>query len=138
MHQSKDSNLEMLKGSLIASFLVGVISLVASSLIVGKTGLLGALLAHFVVLVFFLVSVGIAIFTKDASPVFVLALVLFSYFAKLLILGTLMFLISKYVSEENLNRTCFGVTAIALTFAWLTGEVRTFLRLKLHLPLPEK
>ncbi|MFM8620842.1 MAG: hypothetical protein ACKOCL_02335 [Candidatus Nanopelagicaceae bacterium] len=137
MQQNKDSNLEMLKGSLIASFTVGVISLVASTLIVGKTGLLGALLAHFVVLVFFLVSVGIAILTKDASPVFVMALVLFSYFAKLLILGAIMFLISKYVSEENLNRSSFGVTAIVLTFAWLTGEVRAFLRLKLHLPLPE-
>jgi hypothetical protein len=30
----------------------------------------------------------------------------------------------------------FGLTAIALTFAWLGGEIRAYLKLKLHLPLP--
>lgn len=138
MQQSKDSNLEMLKGSLIASLIVGVISLILTSILIGRTGLYGALLANFVVLVFFLISMSIAIYTKDAPPVIVLGLVLFSYFAKLLILGVFMFLISKYVSERDLDRTSFGLTAIALTFAWLTGEVRAFLKLKLHLPLPEK
>jgi hypothetical protein len=40
------------------------------------------------------------------------------------------------VPEKNLDRTTFGVVAVAITFAWLAGEVRAFLKLRLHLPLP--
>ena len=63
---------------------------------------------------------------------------MFSYFAKILILGAMMFLIGKYTSDSNINRYSFGISAIALAFAWLGGEVRAYLKLKLHLPLPDR
>jgi len=34
------------------------------------------------------------------------------------------------------DRRAFGVSALAIAFAWLGGEVRAFLRLRLQLPLP--
>jgi ATP synthase protein I len=30
----------------------------------------------------------------------------------------------------------FGITAVALTVAWLWGEIASFMKLRLHLPLP--
>ena len=127
----------MLRGALIPSFYVGILALIIATAIKGQSGLFGALLAQIVVLVFFLVSVMVAFITKNANPMATMALALFSYFAKILILGALMFLIGKYTSDKNINRISFGISAIVLTFAWLGGEIRAFLKLKLHLPLPE-
>lgn len=128
----------MLKGALIPSLVIGIIALIISTLLKGSAGLYGALLAQVVVLVFFLVSVGVAMLTKNAEPTLTMALALFSYFAKILLLGAAMYFIGRVTNGEEISRTSFGFTAIALTFAWLTGEVRAFLGLKLHLPLPEK
>lgn len=65
-----------------------------------------------------------------------MVLVLISYFAKLLILGVFLLVVVNAVPEKYLDRTTFGVVAVAITFAWLAGEVRAFLKLRLHLPLP--
>lgn len=135
---TKDSNSEMLKGALIPSLVVGVIALIISTIFKGSAGLYGALLGQVIVIIFFLVSVGVAFMTKEAEPAVTMALALFSYFAKVLLLGAVIFAINMTTNESQVNRLSFGLTAISLTFAWLAGEVRAFLKLKLHLPLPEK
>jgi hypothetical protein len=99
--------------------------------------LYGALLAQLVVLVFFLVNIGVASMTKSTDPIATMALAMFSYFSKILILGAMMFAIGKFTDNEEIHRMSFGITAIALTFAWLGGEIRAYLKLKLHLPLPQ-
>lgn len=132
----KDPNLQMLKGALAPSLVVGVLALIIATWIKGSAGLYGALLAQLVVLVFFLVTIGTARLTKNADPIATMALAMFSYFSKILILGAMMFLIGKFTDNNVINRMSFGLSAIALTFAWLGGEVRAYLRLKLHLPLP--
>jgi len=65
-----------------------------------------------------------------------MVLVLVSYFTKLLILGVFLLIVVNAVPEKDLDRTTFGIVAVAITFAWLMGEVRAFLKLRLHLPLP--
>jgi hypothetical protein len=134
----KDPNITLMKGALIPSLIVGVIALVISTWVNGSSGLYGALLAQLVVLVFFLVNIAVAAMTKDVDPIATMALAMFSYFSKILILGAMMFVIGKYTNNENINRMSFGLSAIALTFAWLGGEIRAYLRLKLHLPLPKQ
>ena len=74
--------------------------------------------------------------TKNVDPIATMALAMFSYFSKFLILGAMMFVIGKFTNNADINRMAFGLTAIALTFAWLGGEIRAYLKLKLHLPLP--
>lgn len=135
---NEDPNIVMMKGALIPSLIVGFLGIVVATSIKGSAGLFGALLAQVVVIIFFLVSVGVAYLTKDAEPVLTMALALFSYFSKILLLGAAMFFIGKLANDDQISRTSFGLNAIVLTFAWLTGEVRTFLKLKLHLPLPKK
>ena len=126
----------MLKGALIPSLVVGIIALVISTLIKGSAGLYGALLAQVVVLVFFLINIAVAAITKNVDPIATMALAMFSYFSKILILGAMMFFIGKFTNNSDINRMSFGLSAIALTFAWLGGEVRAYLKLRVHLPLP--
>ncbi|MFM8447091.1 MAG: hypothetical protein ACKN92_02815 [Candidatus Nanopelagicaceae bacterium] len=132
----KDPNVIMMKGALKPSLVVGILGLVISTWKSGSAGLYGALLAQLVVLVFFLVNIGVASMTKNVDPIATMAFAMFSYFSKILILGAMMLVISKFTNNEDINRLAFGLTAIALTFAWLGGEVRAYLKLKLHLPLP--
>ena len=127
----------MMKGALKPSLVVGILGLIISTWLQGSAGLYGALLAQLVVLVFFLVNIGVASMTKSTDPIATMALAMFSYFSKILILGAMMFAIGKFTDNEEINRMSFGITAIALTFAWLGGEIRAYLKLKLHLPLPQ-
>lgn len=127
-----------MKGALIPSLVVGVIGVIVATLIKGSAGLYGALLAQLVVLVFFLVNIAVASMTKNVDPIATMALAMFSYFSKILILGAMMLAIGKFTDDSDINRMSFGLVAIALTFAWLGGEIRAYLKLKLHLPLPGK
>jgi hypothetical protein len=134
----KDPNVIMMKGALKPSLVVGLLGLVISTWMQGSAGLYGAMLAQLVVLVFFLVNIGVASMTKNVDPIATMAFAMFSYFSKILILGAMMFAIGKFTDNADINRMSFGLTAIALTFAWLGGEIRAYLKLKLHLPLPKK
>lgn len=134
----KDPNVVMMKGALIPSLVVGVIGVIVATLVKGSAGLYGALLAQLVVLVFFLVNIAVASMTKNVDPIATMAFAMFSYFSKILILGAMMFAIGKFTNDSDINRMSFGLVAIALTFAWLGGEIRAYLKLKLHLPLPGK
>ena len=134
----KDPNVIMMKGALKPSLVVGVLGLILSTWLQGSAGLYGALLAQLVVLVFFLVNIAVASMTKNVDPIATMALAMFSYFSKILILGAMTFVIGKFTNNEDINRMSFGLTAIALTFAWLGGEIRAYLKLKLHLPLPNR
>ena len=127
-----------MKGALKPSLVVGLLGLVISTWMQGSAGLYGAMLAQLVVLVFFLVNIGVASMTKNVDPIATMAFAMFSYFSKILILGAMMFAIGKFTDNADINRMSFGLTAIALTFAWLGGEIRAYLKLKLHLPLPKK
>ena len=126
-----------MKGALVPSLFIGVIALVISTWAKGSSGLYGALLAQLVVLIFFLVNIGVASVTKNADPIATMALAMFSYFSKILLLGAMMFVIGKFTNDSDINRMSFGLSAIALTFAWLGGEIRAYLKLRLHLPLPD-
>ena len=132
----KDPNVIMMKGALKPSLIVGLLGLIISTWRTGSAGLYGALLAQAVVLVFFLVNIGVARMTKNVDPIATMALAMFSYFSKILILGAMMLVIGKFTNNQDINRLSFGLTAIALTFAWLGGEIRAYIKLKLHLPLP--
>ncbi len=127
---------ELIRGALIPTFAVGLIGVVASALIRGKSGLFGALLAQLVVVMYFTVHLVVSAISRKLDPLTTFALALFSYFAKLALLGLFLWLLTRFTSRESIDRGSFGVTAIALTLAWLTGEIRSFLKLRIHLPLP--
>ena len=134
----EDTNKVMWRGALLPSILVTVISAIISWFAYGTSGLLGALLASITVVIFFSVSMLVAKMTKDANPIATMALAMFSYFTKLLVMALFLLAVTRLTDPETVDRRVFGVSALAIAFAWLGGEVRAFLRLRLQLSLPEE
>ena len=133
-----NNEVQLLKGALKPTFLVGLIALIAATALQGRSGLAGALLAQSVVLIYFIVHIAVSRISRNLDPISTMALALFSYFAKFLLLGAFLWALTHYTSRETIDRTSFGASAIALTFAWLGGEISSYLKLKVHLPLPHE
>ncbi len=127
---------DLLRGALIPSLAVGVIAIIVSSATQGSSGFMGALLAQLVVVMYFAVHIGVSKISRNLDPMSTMALALFSYFAKFILLGAFLYVLTRMTSREIIDRGAFGITAITLTFTWLGGEIRSYLKLKLHLPLP--
>lgn len=136
MSEQKSPETQMLRGALVPTLIVGLIAMAVSTFFVGLPGFLGALIAQFVVIIYFAIHIGVSRIARNLEPMSTMALAVFSYFAKLLFLGVFLYFLSAYASRESINGTSFGATAIALTFAWLGGEIASFTKLRLHLPLP--
>jgi hypothetical protein len=137
MRENKNGESFFLSGAFIPTLLVGLIGIGISSFFAGLNGFSAALLAQFVVLIYFLINFLVFKLSSTMEPRATMALALFSYFSKLLLLAIFLFGITSFISPELFNRTVFGINAIVLTITWLIGEVRKFLRLKNHLPLPK-
>lgn len=127
---------QLWKGALLPSSITGIIGIVIMGVIHGRPGIIGGILAEFIVLIFFAVHLIISVISNKLDPIMTMALAMVSYFAKLIVLGAFLLIVLNTVPEESLNRPSFGIIAFAITFAWLAGEVRAFLKLRLHLPLP--
>jgi len=136
MTKQSSNESQLLRGALVPTFIVGIIAIGAFGFLKGLSGLSGALLAQAVVLIYFLVHIFISKISRNLDPMSTMALAMFSYFAKFLLLGAFLWTLTKYTSRTSIDRTSFGVSAIALTFAWLGGEIASYLKLKTHLPLP--
>ena len=132
--QSNES--QILRGAFFPTLIVSLIAIAVSSVVRGLSGFWGALLAQFVVIIFFVIHIAVSRMTRNLDPISTMAMALFSYFAKLFALGALLWAIAKFTDRSTLDRIAFGITAIALTIAWLWGEIASFMKLRLHLPLP--
>lgn len=137
-HPKQQSNeSQLLRGAFLPTLVVGVLAVGICTFIQGLSGFWGGLLAQFVVVIFFVIHIAVSRLTRNLDPISTMAMALFSYFAKLFALGLLLWAISKFTERETINRTAFGITAVALTIAWLWGEIASYMKLRLHLPLPE-
>ena len=128
----------LLRGALLPTLAIGVISIALSTWLKGSAGFVGALLAQFVVFIFFATNIGTARLTRDLDPVMTMSIAMFSYMAKVLLLGVFLWLVTTFVSVDTCDRKAFALSAVAATFAWLGGEIRAYLALKLHLQLPDR
>jgi ATP synthase protein I len=128
----------MLKAALIPTVIVGIACLALFAFFKGINGFYGALVAQFVVVVFFLVHLLVSKLSRNIDPMATMALALFSYVTKLTVIGSFLIILDKFTPEETIDRNSFGISAIALTAAWLGGEIKGYLSLKTHLPLPPK
>ena len=132
------NEIELLKGALRPTLIVGLIALVVATFLQGRSGLVGALLAQTVVLFYFIVHIVISRVSRNLDPIKTMVLALFSYFAKFIFLGAFLWALARFTPRDAIDRASFGASAIALTFAWLGGEIASYLKLKVHLPLPHE
>ncbi len=133
---SKSNESLLLRGAFVPTFIVSIVAIAISSIVKGLSGFWGALLAQFVVIIFFVIHIAVSRLTRNLDPISTMAMAMFSYFAKLFALGALLWAIAKYTDRESINRIAFGATSVALTVAWLWGEIASYMKLRLHLPLP--
>ena len=133
-----ESNRAMWWGALIPSMILSFFSIVVSTITRGTSGLFGSALASFTVVIFFSVSLLVARLTKSADPIATLALAMFSYFTKLLLIAGFLIAVTRLTEESDVDRLSFGISALVIAAGWLAGEVRAFFKLRLQLPLSSK
>jgi hypothetical protein len=136
MPKEKSNESQLLAGALKPTLIVGVIAIALSSIVRGLSGFYGALLAQFIVAIYFVVHIVVSRFSRDLDPISTMAMAMTSYFAKLVFLGLFLWALGKYADREVIDRLSFGISACAITAAWLGGEVASYFKLKTHLPLP--
>jgi hypothetical protein len=134
----KSNESAMLQGALLPTMVVGLICIIIFSILKGKHGLYGALVAQFVVIIFFLVHLLVSKLSRGLDPMSTMALAMFSYVTKLTAIGSFLIILTRLTPREVIDRNSFGISAIALTGAWLGGEIKSYLGLKTHLPLPPR
>lgn len=135
--QEQSNEMQLLRGAVKPTAITGLISVIASAIFAGLPGFYGALLAQFIVVIFFTVTLGVSKLSKDLDPLSTMGLALFSYTTKLLFVGLFLWAITNFTERETINRTSFGVAAILLTISWLGGEIASYMKLRIHLPLPD-
>ena len=135
--REESNEMQLLRGAVKPTAITGLISVIASAIFAGLPGFYGALLAQFIVVIFFTVTLGVSKLSKDLDPLSTMGLALFSYTTKLLFVGLFLFAITNFTERATINRTSFGVAAILLTLSWLGGEIASYMKLRIHLPLPD-
>jgi ATP synthase protein I len=132
------SDTQLWKGAIVSAVGVAALSVVGATLLVGKSGFVGASLAAFTVIIFFSVHLLVARISRDLDPMATMALAMFSYFAKVVLMGAFLLLVTKFTDRSSVDRGSFAICAILITMAWLYGEIRSFLKLRFQMPLPKK
>jgi len=138
MKENVSSDTTLWKGAILPSSVVAIFLIITMSVVNGSSGLLGALLASITVIIFFSIHLLVARVSRDLGPMATMALAMFSYFAKVIFMGVFLLLVTKFTDRSTVDRASFAICAILITMAWLFGEIRSFLRLRVNLPLPKR
>ena len=137
MNENVSSDTTLWKGAILPSSVVALFLIITMSVVNGRSGLLGALLASVTVIIFFSIHLLVARVSRDLDPMATMALAMFSYFAKVVLMGVFLLLVTKFTDRSTIDRASFAICAILITMAWLFGEIRSFLKLRIQLPLPK-
>ena len=138
MKENVSSDTTLWKGAVLPSSVVAIFLIITMSVVNGRSGLLGALLASITVIIFFSIHLLVARVSRDLDPMATMALAMFSYFAKVIFMGVFLLLVTKFTDRSTVDRPSFAICAILITMAWLFGEIRSFLKLRVNLPLPKR
>jgi fructose-specific phosphotransferase system IIC component len=136
MSKEKSNESQLLRGALGPTLIIGAISIALFTILRGLSGFYGAALAQFIVAIYFVVHIVVSKFSRNLDPISTMAMAMTSYFAKLVFLGLFLWALGEYTDREVIDRLSFGISACAITAAWLGGEIASYLKLKTHLPLP--
>ncbi len=138
MSEKVSTDTTLWKGAILPASIVAVFLVIVMSIVNGRSGLLGALLASITVIIFFSIHLLVARVSRDLDPMATMALAMFSYFAKVIFMGVFLLLVTKFTDRSTVDRPSFAICAILITMAWLFGEIRSFLKLQVNLPLPKR
>jgi len=138
MNEKVSTDTALWKGAILPSSVVAIFLIITMSVVNGRSGLLGALLASITVIIFFSIHLLVARVSRDLDPMATMAIAMFSYFSKVIFMGAFLLLVTKFTDRSTVDRPSFAICAILITMAWLFGEIRSFLKLRVNLPLPKR
>jgi len=138
MSNNQSSDTVLWQGAIIPASITALLSLIVMATLKGKSGAVGAILASVTVIIFFSIHLLVARISRNLDPMITMALAMFSYFAKVVFMGIFLLLVTRFIDRSTVDRASFAICAILITMAWLFGEVRSFLKLRVQLPLPKK
>lgn len=138
MSNNQSSDTVLWQGAIIPASITALLSLIVMATLKGKSGAVGAILASVTVIIFFSIHLLVARISRNLDPMTTMALAMFSYFAKVVFMGIFLLLVTRFTDRSTVDRASFAICAILITMAWLFGEVRSFLKLRVQLPLPKK
>jgi len=114
--------------------LVGVVAIVIAFLVDGTSGVIGAVFATALVIVFFSVGQFVLGSVLKSNPQMAMTVALMTYLIKI---GVLFVLIIVFANTTLFNTQIFAATIVACTLAWTTAEVWVFARTKVLYVDPE-
>ena len=132
------SDTQLWRGAIVPAGIVAAVALIVDTIIKGKSGFLGGLLASITVIIFFSLHLLVARISRNLDPMATMMLAMFSYFAKVIFMGVFLLLITKFTDRSTVDRTSFAISALLITMAWLVGEIRSFMKLRFQMPLPNR
>lgn len=138
MADKHHSDTKLWKGAISPAVITSVILVVIMTIAKGRSGLLGALLASVTVIIFFSVHLLVARLSRNLDPMATMILAMFSYFTKVILMGVFLVLVTKFTDPATVDWMSFAIAAILIIIAWIFGEIHSFLKLRLQLPLPSK
>lgn len=138
MADTQNSDTTLWKGAIYPAVIVATTTCICVAIIKGRSGLFAGLLASFTIIIFFSIHLVVARISRNLEPMLTMALAMLSYFIKVILMALFLLLVSKYAENGTVDRTSFAFCAILIIIAWLFGEIRSFLKLRLQLPLPNK
>lgn len=118
------------RGALVPSLITMVISIPVGFLVRESAGLAASLLASATVIIFFSVHLIVARISRSLDPASTMLVAMLSYFLKVALMAIFLILVTRLTAPESIDRPTFAVVSLALTFSWLAGEIRAFLRLR--------
>ena len=133
MSNNRPIEVQLWRGAIIPALTVAVLGNVIAFAVRGISGLIAGIFSLVIVVIFFAVHLAIAKVADRLDPTMVMVLAMGSYIVKVTFMGLFLVLTMKLTEPKFLDRPTFAVMAIAITSAWLAGEIRAFLKLKLVL-----
>jgi hypothetical protein len=125
------------RSSIFLATIAAALSLVVVTVLNGRSGFLGGLLASITVIIFFSVQLLVARISRDLDPTLTMLLAMISYFAKVILMGVFLVLIGRFTDRSTVDRTSFAISALVITMIWLATEIRSFTKIRFQMPLPK-
>lgn len=125
MHRN---DIAILRGAAVPTLVVGLVLLIASTVVAGTKGAVGAALGVVVVLLFFTISVVVIAWASRISPFAMMQAAIFSYLVKIVLLAVLMRAIA---GTTAFSTRVFAVTVLVSALVWVAAQVRVFSTLKM-------
>jgi ATP synthase protein I len=119
----------LLRGALVPTLVVAAGALIVATIIDGPRGLWGAALGAVVVITFS--GLGLLAFrlVRKEDPYVLLLTAIGSYTIRVIVFAVATGVAARIDGLDSvLNRTAMGLTVVACVAAWLTGELRAFVK----------